>query len=97
MKQKKTEQKGLTAEEKRLMEQLRKHPAIMERVKSIMEIAGSKEGPLKSADEVEELLVQEMRELGNASMTEWALQAQERVARELKEKDPTIRSRKKKR
>jgi hypothetical protein len=51
---------------------------------------------LKTADQVEELLIQEMRRLGNASMHQWAIQAEERVSREVKGRDATVRSRKKK-
>jgi hypothetical protein len=55
------------------------------------------EGPLKTADEVEELLIQEMRRLGNATMNQWAAGAGDRVSRELKSQDATVLSRKKKR
>jgi hypothetical protein len=51
--------------------------------------------PLKTADEVKELLIQELRALGSASMNEWATQAEERVGHELKGQDATVRSRKK--
>lgn len=63
----------------------------------ILELARNAEGPLKSADEVEKLLIQEMRQLGNTTMKEWATQAEERVSNELKGQDATVRSRKKKR
>ena len=82
--------------EAQLLERLRQHPEIMERVQSILEIAYNTDGPLKSADQVEELLIQEMRRLGNASMHQWATQAEQRVSRELKVQDGTVRSRKKK-
>jgi hypothetical protein len=85
----------LKPEEARLIEQLRQHPEMMERVQSILEITSSTAGPLKTADEVEELLIQEMRQLGNSSMSQWATHAEERVSKELKEQDPTVRSRKK--
>lgn len=88
---------ALTPEETRLMEQLRRHPEIKERVRSILEIAGSGEGPMKTADQVEELLIEEMRRLGNVTMTQWATQAEERVSTDLKRQDPSVRSRKKKR
>jgi hypothetical protein len=87
---------GLTPEENRLIEQLRQHPEIRERVRSILEIAGNQEGPLKTADEVEELLVEEMRRLGNVTMRPWASQAEERVSTELKSQDSSVLSRKKK-
>jgi hypothetical protein len=52
---------------------------------------------LKSADEVEELLIEEMRRLGGDTLRLWARQAEERVSKELKTEDPTVLSRKKKR
>jgi hypothetical protein len=79
------------------MEQLRAHPEMMERLQSILELTRNAEGPLKSADEVEELLIEEMRRLGNVTMNQWATQAEERVSTELKSQDSAVRSRKKKR
>jgi len=81
--------------EAQLFDRLRQHPEMMERVQSILDIAYHTEGPLKSADQVEELLIQEMRRLGNTSMHQWATQAEQRVSRELKVQDATVRSRKK--
>jgi hypothetical protein len=80
-----------------LIEQLRQRPQMLERVQSILEIASNAEGPLKTADEVEELLIQEMRRLGNTTMNQWAAGAEERVSHELKRQDATVLSRKKKR
>lgn len=85
----------LNPQEIDLIERLRRQPKIMERVQKILEISQSSEGPLKTAGEVEELLIEEMRRLGNATMNEWAAQAQERVDDELKEEDPTVLKRKK--
>ena len=96
MKKKKVIVQALTQEEIRLLEQLRQHPEIRDRVRRILEIAGSEEGPLKTADEVEALLIQEVRRLGNTTLHQWAIQAEERVSRELKGQDATVRSRKKK-
>jgi uncharacterized protein with PhoU and TrkA domain len=88
---------GLSPQEARLIEQLRARPEMLERVQSILELASSTEGSLKTADEVEELLIQEMRRLGNTTMNQWAAGAEERVGRELKQQDATVLSRKKKR
>jgi hypothetical protein len=87
----------LNAKEFELIEKLRRQPKILERVQKILEIAQSAEGPLKTADEVEELLIEEMRRLGNVTMNEWAAQAHERLNDELKERDPAVLKRKKKR
>ncbi len=97
MKEKKNGPIGLNPQEIKLIDQLRQQPRIMERVQRILEIAQSGEGPLKTADEVEELLIQEMRQLGNTTMNEWATQAQERVSQELQTEDPAVLKRKKKR
>jgi hypothetical protein len=97
MKKKNRSTPGFTVHEAALMERLRQHPEILERVRSILEIAQSGEGPLKTADEVEELLVEEVRRLGQATMSGWAVGAEERVSRELQRQDPTVLSRKKKR
>ena len=97
MKQKKTGPKPLSPQEARLIEQLRAHPEMLERFQSILEIACNEDGPLKTADEVEELLIQEMRRLGSGTMHQWAKQAEERVSTELQREDPTVLSRKKKR
>jgi ABC-type hemin transport system substrate-binding protein len=86
---------SLTQEEMHLLRQLRQHPEISQRVRSILEIASTEEGPLKTADEVEDLLVEEMRRLGNVTMKQWAEQAEERVSTELKRQDSTVLSRKK--
>lgn len=97
MKKKKTDPNEFTQQETQLIKQLRGHPEMMVRVQSIMEIARNAEGPLKTADEVEELLIEEMRRLGNVTLRQWAIQAEERVSTELRSQDPSVRSRKKKR
>ena len=88
---------AFSPQETQLIEQLRQHPEMMARVQSILEIARNAEGPLKTADEVEELLIQEMRQLGRTTLQHWALQAEERVSTELQQQDPSVWSRKKKR
>lgn len=97
MKSKKRPQQRLSEQEIRVLERLREHPELMERMESILELVDNEAGPLKTADEMEELLIQEMRRLGNETMTRWAVRAEERVSRELKEQDPSVKSRKKKR
>ena len=89
--------KRISEPEAHLLERLRKHPEMMARVQSILELADNAEGPLKTADEIEELLVREIRQLGNVTMNQWATQAEERVSTELKRQNPTVLRRKKKR
>lgn len=97
MKNKKTKSLELTAQEMKLMERLRARPEMMERFQTILEISSSAEGPIKSADEIENLLVEEMRRLGNTTMGTWAAGAEERLVKQFKEEHPSARARKKKR
>ena len=97
MKKQKGGPKEFSPQEAQLIEQLREQPEMMIRVQSILEIARNTEGPLKTADEVEGLLIEEMRRLGHVTLSRWAIQAEARVSGELKSQDPTVRSRKKKR
>ena len=87
----------LSAQEKQLIEGLREHPDLLERFQSILEISADADGPVKSADEVEGLLIEQMRRLGNATMGDWAVSAERRLGEQLEQKDPSARVRKKKR
>ena len=94
---KQTSPKGeISQEERRLVERLRQRPEMLARVQSILDIAAEASGS-KSADEVEALLVEEMRQLGNTTMRDWAGGVQERLGAELREKNASLRRRKKKR
>jgi hypothetical protein len=97
MKDKHSSQSNLTTAELQLIEQLREHPELMERFRSLLEISSNAEGPLKRADEIEALLIEELRRLGNATMASWASGAERKVGEQLKEKDPSAVVRKKKR
>ena len=90
-------QTKLTNEELQLIEQLRKHPELLERFRSILEISASEEGSIKKADEIEALLIEEMRRLGNATMNSWARRVEETLAEQLAQKNPSAGVRKKKR
>lgn len=92
-----TVKKKIATPEAKLFEELRRHPEMMERVQSILEIASHESGPWKRADEVEGMLIEEMRRLGHSTMSQWATSAEERVSTELQNQDPTVLSRKKKR
>ncbi len=87
----------LRAEELQLIEQLREHPELLARFQSIIGITRNEGTALKTADEVEGLLIEEMRRLGHTGMSQWAVRAEERVSQELKRQQPQVRSRKKKR
>jgi hypothetical protein len=87
----------LTAAELHLIEQLRNYPRLFERVRSILEITASAEGPIRQADEIEALLIEEMRRLGRTTLETWAGRVEQTLADELKQKDASASVRKKKR
>jgi len=86
----------LSPTEVQLIEQLREHPELMERFRTILEITASADGVLKRADEIEELLIQELRRLGQATMESWASRAERTLGEQLKQKEPSAGVRKKK-
>ena len=96
MKNKNEDDHKLSPAEVQLIQQLRDHPEMLERLWSILDLTRNADVPLRTADEVEELLIQELGRLGHSSMTQWAKQAEARVSDELTRQDPTLRSRKKK-
>lgn len=84
------------AREERFMEKLREHPLLLERFEAIMELTRSDGGPIRKADQVEELLVEEVRKLGNRAMQDWAQGAEACAAEQLRQETPGVRSYKKK-
>jgi inosine/xanthosine triphosphate pyrophosphatase family protein len=97
MLKKKSASPPFTDEERQLIEQLREQPDLLARFQSILGLTRNEGTDLKAADEVEGLLIAEMRRLGHAGMSQWAARAEERVGREFKQQEPQARSRKKKR
>ena len=96
MTKKKSPPGQLSPQEAQLIEQLREHPDLMERFQTILQISSNAEGPIKRADEVEALLIAELRQLGNTTMGSWAARAEDRLARQFKEEHPSAHARKKK-
>lgn len=97
MKDEHSRHEQLSTEEQRLIGQLRERPELMERFKEILQIATDIDGPIKTADEVEELLIEQMRRLGNATMQGWGDQVERKLGEQLKRKHASAVVRKKKR
>ena len=72
-----------------LLERLKQHPEMKERFLAILALVEEKTGAVSRADEVEALLVEEVRRLGAQSMGDWARGAHGRIAAEIKAQDPT--------
>jgi hypothetical protein len=89
----------LSDQERRLLKGLEEHPELMERFLSILALAREPDatGRVRTADEVEALLVEQVRQLGRESLEGWARRAEERVAQQSRAEDPQLQQREKKR
>ena len=82
--------------DEQLLEELNRHPQIKERLVAILRLAEGREGPRCTADEIEKLLIEEVRQLGQQTMGEWARTQADRVEREVRQEHPrSYRSKKK--
>ena len=86
----------IQTDEAQFLERLRQHPELKARFQSILDLAHAADGPIQTADAVEEQVIVELRQLGHATMNQWAAQVEQRLADETKATDATVRSRKKK-
>ena len=91
----KDQRNELSAAELKLIDRLREHPELMERFQHILEMSVSADGTVKTADEMESLLIEELRRLGSVSMESWASGVERMLAEQLKQKDPSATVRKK--
>ena len=79
---------SLTEQETQMIERLRRRPALSKRFEAILELSDSEQGPVKTADEIEALLIEEIRRLGHTTMEQWAVGAESRIGQEHKESHP---------
>lgn len=87
----------LSEAELKLIDRLREQPELMERFQHVLEISASTDGTVKKADEIEALLIEELRRLGNVAMESWASRVERTLGDQLTQKDASAVVRKKKR
>src|SRR5260221_6296474 len=82
---------------KKFNEQLRQRPELLAQFESILAIATETgpDGRLRTADGVEALLVEALRQLGQKTMQQWAGEAQVRAVADCRKEHPTARLKKK--
>jgi len=56
-----------------LDEELKNYPYLRSRFETILDIVGDKAGSIDRADEAEQLLIDEMRQLGKEALHDWAV------------------------
>ena len=91
-------QATLTDDQRLLLKGLDSHPKLMARFLSILSLAEEPDsnGTIRSADEVEALLIEEVRKLGKEGMETWASKVDSLIGEQSKKEDPSIQLREKK-
>lgn len=91
-------QEPLTAEQRLLLEGLESHPKLMSRFLSILSLAEEPDvnGTVRSADEVEAILIDQVRKLGQESMESWASKVDAMLGEQSRQEDPSVQLREKK-
>ena len=76
---------SLTEQETQMIERLRSSPRLRKRFEAILELSDSEQGVVKTADEIEAMLIEEIRGfVANTTMEQWALGAEKRIGRNTK-------------
>ena len=78
-----------------IVRRLEHNPELLARFESILDLSQSDE--LKTLDEIEGVLIEEVRKLGGETLESWASRREEQLARKLREENERARLREKKR
>ena len=62
-----------------LAERLNRHPEFREKVERLLDIADDKSGDASNADDAEDLIWEELREMSQRTLQDWAERRHERV------------------
>jgi hypothetical protein len=87
---------SLSQEDNRLLQQLNRQPNLKKRIQSILSIAEDDGEGIVKADEAEGRIIEEVRRLGNETLTEWAVSRVEKSEAYLPADDNISRSGQKK-
>lgn len=80
---------------KRLVEKLANQPEVLEHLERILGVVENETGEAMTADEAEELLVVEMRRLGQSALGGWARRKESRVEAEYAQRKTMVKREKK--
>ena len=79
----------------RFVQKIEAHPEIFDSMERLLQVVENETGEATTADEAEELLVEELRRMGHDALQSWATAKQERIEREYgSRKDFTRREKK---
>jgi hypothetical protein len=67
------------AEAQAFYEKFNRHPVLKARMESLLEVVENTNGDLVKAAEVEQRVIEELRQMGNEVLTDWAIQPVEKT------------------
>ena len=79
-----------------LYQRLESYPYLKSRFKSLLDIVEDASGSIDKADEAEQLLIDEMRQLGKEALHDWAVGKEKQKVKELLDNKDGIKSHSKK-
>ncbi len=78
-----------------LVERLNRHPEFRDKVEELLDIADNKSGDANKADDAEDLIWEELREMGQRIFQDWAQRKHDRVVEESENRKELSRKEKK--
>jgi len=79
----------------RLVERLRQYPELEAKVEQLLDVMDNRSGEANKADDAEELIWEELRQIGQRAMQGWAERKQERLVGEIDNRKGLSRKEKK--
>ena len=93
-----TENQSLSQQQRQLLKGFETQPELMKRFLSILALADepNADGTIRTADEVEDLLIEQTRLLGKATLEGWASRVEATLSQKAKASDSSLQMREKK-
>jgi len=79
-----------TQRDERFLTRLNQHPALRERVETLLDIVDNVAGDCTKADAAEQAVLDEVRKLGQAALQGWATQAVPRATATVRQQQPAL-------
>jgi hypothetical protein len=89
MKRRKRKKEVRISEIETLEQRLAQHPALKERIETLLAIVENRDGKLEKADDAEWAVIEQLRPLGQQALGEWAQKQADRKAKEMKQLNPS--------
>jgi hypothetical protein len=86
---------SLSSAEVQLVQRLRRHPQLADQLQSLLELADTDPRTVASIDEIEEPLIQRLRQVGNRTLQSFATGLEADQGERLRAKQPRARVKKK--